>query len=224
MIDQQEFPPGNDIIQKLEETISICSREYEGLVPQVGKFPPIGKDSINPPNIIQWKHTKEGMTHSKKRRKGDGGMTSTIGGVNGSIIDLTSGRVLSCSTSSNPGGMVGMVMIVTGKQEKKLKFTSCESRGDHEVNLGIKMIALVCKATRWKKYNKNTHKRIFRVINHDGSTFASYDQDEMKDFTLGDVIEIMNFPKGKVLKIVADLQETENEIESDDDYDNNPFN
>ena len=117
-------------------------------------------------------------------------------------IDLTSGRVLSSSTSSNPGGMVGMVMIVTGKQEKKLKFTSCESRGDHEVNLGIKMIALVCKATRWKKYNKNTHKRIFRVINHDGSTFASYDQDEMKDFTLGDVIEIMNFPKGKVLKLL----------------------
>ena len=46
----------------------------------------------------------------------------------------------------------------------------------------------------------------------------------MKDFTLGDDIEIMNFSKGKVLKIIADLQEIENEIESDSDYDNNPFN
>ena len=64
----------------------------------------------------------------------------------------------------------------------------------------------------------------FEIKDPDGSTFVSYNHDEMKIFTLGDAIEAMNFPRGKILNIVAVLEELVDINDINDEYVNNPFN
>ena len=96
-------------------------------------------------------------------------------------------------------------------------FTEDEGK---QVPLSISLKDLIKKAKKWKGYDKEKKERIFEVKYNDGRTFLSYTKDELADFALGTVLDMMKFPlSGEVMHINAGFRDVVLSDEEDGDND-----
>ena len=110
----------------------------------------------------------------------------------------------------------GQVEVDTGRCVTKFRFSSSQ-KDKGEIYLDMKMFDLVAKAKHYKPYEKDTYERIFHVKNADGSVFSSYLKDELKTITLVTLLDMMDYPKGNVLKIISDIEKKKRYTILDDD-------
>ena len=115
---------------------------------------------------------------------------------------------------------LGMVEIETGIEVVKIGYDSnrAENDGDN-VCLKTSLWDIVVKAQKWPKYNSVEKERIYDIVRADGKTFTTYKKEDLHKFSLGQLLEMMNFPlRGEVLKIRNGFI---NRIQvNEDEYDN----
>ena len=208
LVNSGEFPPNEENVRKLVEDI-LGRKQFCGLVPTAGMFPPVGANSNLPPTMKKWKYTKNGKDHFNST----GGNARRVSlSHEDSSDDETPSRTISSSVSSsgrNNKKKVGQVNIDTGLYVTKLKYHVSESDG--EFNLNSTLIDLVKKGKRWKHYTPTKEERIFHVLKPDGSIFSSYLKNKLKLFTLGEQLQMMSLSAGgEPICIKSDIQTKKN--------------
>ena len=211
--DESKFPPDDSLIKMMVNYTTSCG-EFDGLVPKIGMFCPYpGGDDKEPPTLNQWKRTKEGNDYYKNRMETNHsthenrnvGNSSYVFGMNMERLMNTSSTTSTSETQVRK--LVGQVQVDTGAQIKNLQFTSDPNpENAFEIGLDTKLIEVVGKATIWELFDTNLFHRVFHIKNADGnSNYITYNKDDMTQYSIGALIELMEFPKGKVLKIVAEI-------------------
>ena len=87
-----------------------------------------------------------------------------------------------------------MVEVDSGAEVIKIGYSSNRNENDkHTVNLNVKLRDLVCKSKKWPKYDTAVKERIYEVVRGDGTVFTTFKRPDLYTFTLGQLLEMMNF-------------------------------
>ena len=118
-------------------------------------------------------------------------------------------------------GRIGNVIIHTSRLDVKIAHSSSFTEDeDKKVPRSLSLKDLIKKVKKWKGDDKEKKERIFEVKYNDGRTFLSYTKDELADFALGTVLDMMKFPlSGEVMHINAGFRDVVLSDEEDGDND-----
>ena len=198
-----EFPPLESTLNMLlESTLRISNREFNGLIPKKDYFPPYAGISgpAEPPSLKQWGNTKNGKEYLSSRREDVlQPYISSSTSHPPSFIPFTNNGHGLLSTGQFPAPVpaqqsrIGVIEINTGAEVTKVKF--CDGNID-EVGIGyvgtdINLLSIVKKGTGWKKYDKIKEERYFEIRRPNGQIFLTYKKEELKTYTLGEIINMM---------------------------------
>lgn len=226
--ENEDFIPMEDLaLQRMISFVTTTS-DFKHLHPEKNRFPP--HEPRMPPTKAQWQRTEEGRQwadeNGNRNRNRRGGSSSGRSAFANLLISTISGTATESNTSATGNtnlsntvqGRLGMVEVDTGVEVIKVAYSSNASEGN-VVPLKTKLRDLVVKSKMWRTYDRTKKERIYEIVRENGTIFTTYKRDDLYTYTLGHLLEMMNFPlRGEVLKIrggFADIVAIE-----DDEFDN----
>ena len=114
-----------------------------------------------------------------------------------------------------------MVEVDTGIEAIKIGYSSeiLENNHTNVLSLNMALKDLVVKAKSLRRYDSSKKERIYEIVCENGSIFTTYKGVDLRAFTLGQLLEMMNFPLyGEVLKICGGFKDVI--VIEDDEFDN----
>ena len=203
LIERQDFPPSEEMLTKLTQSVrQISNTEFDGLIPMLGFFPPIGQHSRTPIELEQWKNTENGRKYFAARR---GRNTTTVAYTAPTIVGNNNLTPTSTVIEVAPSAPIvtkrmGKVEIDTGVRVTKVNY--CDNpENERFVDINISLFDLMKKAKGWEVYDNDLQERFYEVKKSDGSIFTTYVKEELHDDTLHELITMMKFDGGEPLHI-----------------------
>ena len=204
LIQNRSMPSENEMKILLEYTKRSDDNWHKGLHPTLDLFPPIVQGSHNPPTFALWKRTENGRSFLGKQQ------TRQVVDLFAEQMQPAPAREIIQSANSThakatglrePLSIIGLVEIFTGVKSTKLKYsTDPEYKGALYISTNITLYNLMKKAKKWQKYDENIEERFYNVMNPNGSVFTSYVKEELHDFTLHEILQMVKLKHSEMLK------------------------
>lgn len=209
-----------NVTNMIETTLQTArnTRLLEGLLPMKNKYPPIGPNKNQIPNIVSWKQSPEARTHvsSTMSSQSTGHLLKDLVGL------LSKERTHSPATTSAPEdsdnasnpqrkGVINMLVCeIPGATPGNRTSISFGPNKDITENSSVLDVA---KKVPQFDYNRDTHKRVFIVQLVEGEFEMS--KEDAAGEKLSFILDIIGHEPGKAVEIVSTVRRKNHPADGD---------